>query len=83
MSSSPNVTCGPQIPLDPSQVVTDSVGHFSVTVLSAFGGVQCVQLTVFRQVLQQLDSLVAPPLLLTFRVEGPLTDSTGVVLSFP
>jgi hypothetical protein len=64
--------------------VTDTVGHFAATVLSVFGpGVQCVHLTVFRQVLQQLDSLVAPPLLVTFRLEGPLTDSTGVVLSFP
>lgn len=84
MATSFDATCGTPMPLDPSQVVTDSLGRFAVTVLSPFGpGVQCVRLTVFRLVAQQLDSLVPPPLLVTFRIEGPLTDSTGVVLTFP
>jgi hypothetical protein len=84
MSSTYDATCANPVPLDPSQVVTDTLGRFAVTVLSVFGpGVQCVRLTVSRQILQQVDSLVAPPLLVTFRAEGPLTDSTGIVLTFP
>jgi hypothetical protein len=84
MSSTYDATCANPIALDPSQVVTDTLGRFAVTVLSLFGpGVQCVRLTVSRQILQQVDSLVAPPLLVTFRAEGPPTDSTGIVLTFP
>jgi hypothetical protein len=84
LSSSFDATCGTTIPLDPNQVVTDSAGRFAVTALSIFGpGVQCVRLVAFRQLPQQVDSLVAPPLLVTFRAEGSLSDSTGIVLTFP
>lgn len=84
LASSPDDTCGSLLPLDPSHVFADGVGRFAVTVLSIFGpGVQCVQLTVIRPLQQGQDSLVPPPLLITFRNEGTLTDSTGVVLTFP
>ena len=83
-SSSLAASCTAAIPLDPNQVVTDSTGHFSVTVLSASGAaVQCVHITAIRYSAQPVDSVVAPPLLVTFRLEGRLTDSTGVVLQFP
>lgn len=82
--SSIDSSCATTIPLDPNQVVTDSSGHFSVTVLSGSGAaVQCVHITAIRYSAQPVDSVVAPPLLVTFRLEGPLTDSTGVVLQFP
>ena len=83
-STSLDASCTTAIPLDPNQVVTDSIGRFSVTVLSGSGAaVQCVHVTAIRYSAQPVDSVVAPPLLVTFRLEGPLTDSTGVVLQFP
>ena len=83
-STSLDASCATAIPLDPNQVVTGSMGHFSVTVLSLSGArVQCVHITAIRYLAQLVDSVAAPPLLVTFRVEGPLTDSTGVVFEFP
>ena len=83
-STSFDASCTSTIPLDPNQVVTDSIGRFAVTVLSASGAkVQCVHVTAIRYLAQPVDSVVAPPLLVTFRLEGALTDSTGVVLQFP